>query len=85
LFVFGPFALRGGIDLTLAASSHPGMATGALTVHGVATSTGMATFTSLLQAGVPATHRGRVLAAFDILWQSEHLVWLLMAGTAGLQ
>ncbi|WP_330283559.1 hypothetical protein [Streptomyces sp. NBC_00588] len=56
------------------------MAGGALAAYGVGTSTGAVTFTSLLQATAPETHRGRVLAAFDMLWQTGRLASLLVGG-----
>lgn len=80
LLVFGPFALRGGVDLTLAATTNPVVAGGALATYGVGTSTGAVTFTSLLQATAPESHRGRILAAFDMLWQSGRLASLLVGG-----
>ncbi|MGA5191445.1 MFS transporter [Streptomyces griseoincarnatus] len=80
VLVFGPFALRGGVDLTLAATTNPIVAGGALAAYGVGTSTGAVTFTSLLQATAPETHRGRVLAAFDMLWQTGRLASLLVGG-----
>lgn len=80
LLVFGPFAVRGGVDLALAATTNPVVAGGALAVYGVGTSTGAVTFTSLLQATAPETHRGRILAAFDMLWQTGRLASLLAGG-----
>ncbi|WP_078592129.1 MFS transporter [Streptomyces megasporus] len=80
LLVFGPFALRGGVDLTLAATTSPVVAGAALTAYGVGTSTGAVTFTSLLQATAPETHRGRVLTAFDMLWQTGRLASLVLGG-----
>ena len=80
LFVFGPFALRGGVDLVLAGTSRLPVAAGALAAYGLATSTGAVTFTSLLQAETPERLRGRVLASMDLLWQSGRLVSLGLGG-----
>ncbi|MGH9226243.1 MAG: MFS transporter [Acidimicrobiales bacterium] len=72
--LFGPYLLRGGVDLTLAASRQFGVAVGALAVYGVGTSTGMVTYNSLLQAAVPDRLRGRVFAFYDVVWQTARLV-----------
>lgn len=79
-FVFGPFLLRGGVDLVLAASRSLPVAMGALGVYGVGTSTGMVTFNSLLQAETTETTRGRVFASFDAIWQFGRLVSLGVGG-----
>jgi predicted MFS family arabinose efflux permease len=61
----------------------------ALGLYGVATSTGMVTFNSLLQAEVPSDTRGRVFAAYDMIWQTGRLASLglggLAADTLGIQ
>ncbi|PWR16162.1 MFS transporter [Micromonospora sicca] len=75
-WVFGPYALRGGVDLTLAAVSSLPPATAALAVYGLGTSTGAVTFNSMLQATVPDAVRGRVMATFDITWQIGRLASL---------
>lgn len=72
--LFGPYLLRGGVDLTLAASSSFGVAMGALAVYGVGTSTGMVTYNSLLQRTVPDRLRGRIFAFYDVVWQASRLV-----------
>lgn len=74
--VFGPFAVRGLVDLVLAATSRLPVAATALVGYGVATSTGAVTFTSMLQAETPDALRGRVFASMDVLWQTGRLVSL---------
>ena len=78
--LFGPYLLRGGVDLTLAASSSFTVAIGALVTYGVGTSTGMVTYNSLLQTTVPDRLRGRVFAFYDVLWQGARLVSLAAGG-----
>ncbi|MDQ3423261.1 MAG: hypothetical protein M3510_07745 [Actinomycetota bacterium] len=76
VFVFGPFAVRGAVDLVLAATTRLPVAAIALVGYGVATSTGAVTFTSLLQTHTPDRLRGRVFASMDVLWQTGRLVSL---------
>lgn len=73
-FVFGPFVLRGVVDLVLAATRRLPVAVGALGVYGIGTSTGMVTYQSYLQAITPEDRRGRVFAGFDAIWQLGRLV-----------
>lgn len=88
VFVFGPFALRGLVDLVLAATTRLPVAAGALVGYGLGTSTGAVTFTSLLQAKTEDRLRGRVLASMDLLWQTGRLASLgiggVLAETAGI-
>lgn len=70
LFVFGPYAVRGAVDLVLAVSTSVPLAAGALLFYGVSTSTGNVTFSSLIQSHVPEDLRGRAFAGFDMLWQT---------------
>lgn len=79
-WLFGPYALRGGVDLTLAAVSSPIVAGGALALYGVGTSTGMVSYQSTLQTTVPAEVRGRAFALFDVLWNSARLLSLGLGG-----
>jgi hypothetical protein len=72
-WVFGPYAVRGGVDLTLAAVTTLPPAAVAVAAYGLGTSTGAVTFNSLLQATVPDTVRGRVMATFDLIWQAGRL------------
>lgn len=80
LFVFGPYALRGVVDLVLAITVSLPVAAVALLLYGLSTSVGAVTFTSLVQSRVPDELRGRAFAGFDVLWQSGRLVSLLAGG-----
>jgi hypothetical protein len=80
VFVFGPFALRGVVDLVLAAMTRLSVAASALVAYGLGTSTGAVTFTSLLQAETEDRLRGRVLASMDLLWQTGRLASLGVGG-----
>ncbi len=80
MFVFGPFLLRGLIDLVLAAATALPVAMAALLAYGLGTSTGAVTFNSLLQAHTPAEVRGRIFASFDLLWQLGRLVSIAIGG-----
>lgn len=79
-WVFGPYALRGGVDLALAVVHTLPAAAATLAVYGLGTSTGAVTFNSLLQATVPDRLRGRVLASFDLTWQTGRLASLGIGG-----
>jgi hypothetical protein len=87
-FVLGPYLLRAAVDAVLSLVRLPAVALGSLTVYGVATSTGAVTFNSLLQAETPPKARGRVFAAFDLIWQLGRLASLgaggLLADAAGI-
>ncbi len=89
LFVFGPYALRGVVDLILASSRSLPLAAVSLSVYGLGTSTGAVTFNSLLQSHVDDRTRGRVFATMDILWQAGRLLSLgiggLLADTLGVR
>jgi MFS family permease len=80
VFVFGPFALRGVVDLVLATISAVPLAVAALVAYGVGTSTGAVTFNSMLQAESPEHARGRVFASMDVIWQAGRLVSLGVGG-----
>jgi MFS family permease len=80
-WLFGPYAVRGGVDLALAATTSPLMAGGSLVAYGMSTSTGMIAYQSTLQFEVPERLRGRAFALFDVLWNAARLVSL---GTGGL-
>ena len=80
--VFGPYLLRGLVDIILATTRNLPTAMAALALYGVGTSTGMITYTSLLQAEVPAQNRGRVFAGFDMIWQTGRLASLGLGGAA---
>ncbi len=83
--VFGPYLLRGVVDLILATTRSLPTAAAALTVYGAGTSTGMVTYNSLLQAEVPAHLRGRVFASFDMIWQTGRLASIALGGIAADQ
>jgi MFS family permease len=75
--LFGAFGLRGLVDLVLAAVTALPAAVAAVVVYGLGTSTGNVTFSTLIQSHMPAELRGRVFAAFDLIWQSMRLASLL--------
>ncbi|HXH56210.1 MFS transporter [Iamia sp.] len=79
-WLFGPFAVRGGVDLTLAAIPNPVVAAGALVAYGMSTSTGMVAYQSTLQTTVPAETRGRAFAFYDVLWNTARLLSLAAGG-----
>lgn len=79
-FVFGPYVVRGVVDVVLAVFTALPLALLALAVYGLGTSSGAVTFNSLLQAHTPEHVRGRVFASFDLLWQLGRLVSLLVGG-----
>lgn len=56
------------------------LATAALVVYGLSTSTGTVTFSSLVQSRVPEDLRGRAFAGFDVLWQTGRMISLLGGG-----
>jgi len=80
--VFGPYLLRGLVDLVLAMTRSLPAALAALALYGVGTSTGMVTYNSLLQAHVRDQVRGRVFAACDMIWQTGRLASLALGGLA---
>ncbi len=80
LLVFGPYAVRGLVDLALAVVTALPPAAAALVVYGLSTSTGAVTFSSLVQSRVPDELRGRAFAGFDVLWQTGRLLSLLGGG-----
>ncbi len=79
-WLFGPFAVRGAVDLTLAAVANPVVAGGALVAYGMSTSTGMVAYQSTLQTLVPAKTRGRAFAFYDVLWNTARLLSLAVGG-----
>jgi hypothetical protein len=89
VFVFGPYAVRGVVDLVLAVATNIPLAAAALVLYGLSTSTGTVTFASLIGTRVPEDLRGRAFAGFDLLWQSGRLLSLLggglLADTLGIQ
>jgi len=89
LFVFGPYAVRGLVDLLLVLVTSVPLAAAVLLFYGLSTSTGNVTFSSLIQSRVPASLRGRAFAGFDMLWQTGRLLSLLggalLADTFGIR
>lgn len=79
-FLFGPYLLRGSVDLILAGTRNFGVALGALALYGVGTSTGNITYNSVLQATVPNRLRGRVFAFYDVVWQTARLASIGLGG-----
>ena len=79
-WLFGPYALRGGVDLTLATVANPYVAGGALLAYGTATSAGTIAYNTTLQTQVPPETRGRALALFDLLWNAARLTSLGLGG-----
>ena len=79
-FLFGPYLLRGSVDLILAGTRDFGVALGALALYGVGTSTGNITYNSVLQVTVPDRLRGRVFAFYDVVWQTARLASIGIGG-----
>ena len=79
-WLFGPFAVRGGVDLTLATVDNPIVAGSALAVYGMSTSSGMIAYQTTLQTLVPAETRGRAFAFYDVLWNGARLLSLAVGG-----
>lgn len=79
-FLFGPYLLRGIIDLSLATFASFDGALVALGAYGIGTSTGNVTFTTTLQSVVPDDRRGRVFAFYDVVWQTGRLASIGVGG-----
>ena len=79
-WLFGPYLLRGGVDLTLASVGNPAVAFAALGAYGVGTSTGMIAYQATLQTEVPSELRGRAFALYDVLWNAARLASLGLGG-----
>lgn len=79
-FLYGPYLLRGLVDIILASTRSFGIAVGALAVYGVGTSTGNVTYNSVLQTAVPGRLRGRVFAFYDVVWQAARLASIGVGG-----
>ena len=75
-WLFGPYLVRGAVDITLATVTNPLIAGGALVVYGMSTSTGMVAYQTTLQRAVPRHIRGRATAFFDVLWNATRLISL---------
>ena len=87
--VFTAFGLRGLVDLALASVTALPAALATLVCYGIGTSTGNIAFATVIQSHVPDSVRGRVLSAFDLIWQAMRLASLvaggLLADTAGIR
>lgn len=79
-WLFGPYLLRGAVDVTLATTTSFAVAAGSLAVYGVGTSTGNVVYNTVLQTGLPDRIRGRVFALYDVVWQSSRLVSIGVGG-----
>jgi MFS family permease len=79
-WLFGPFAVRGGVDLVLAGVPNPVVAGGALVAYGMSTSTGMVAYQATIQTLVAAETRGRAFAFYDVLWNGARLLSLAAGG-----
>ena len=80
LFLFGPYLLRGLVDLSLATFASFAGALAALGAYGIGTSTGNITFNTTLQTVVPDNRRGRVFAFYDVVWQTGRLASIGIGG-----
>jgi len=80
VLLFGPYVLRGAVDLVLATFSNFVTALGALAAYGIGTSTGNVTYNTALQATTPERLRGRVFAFYDVVWQTARLVSIGIGG-----
>ncbi len=81
-WLFGPYLLRGIVDLTLATTTNFAVTLSALTAYGIGTSTGNITHNTALQTTVPDHLRGRVFAFYNIVWQSARLASIAIGGLA---
>lgn len=67
LFMFGPYAVRGAVDLVLAVVTAVPLPPGRCCSRaGLFTPTGNVTFSSLVQSRVPEDQRGLAFAGFDV-------------------
>ena len=80
LWLFGPLAVRGAVDLVLALATSLPVALAALAVYGVGTSTGMVAYQATLQRELDRELRGRVFSLFDVMWNAARLVSLACGG-----
>ena len=79
-WLFYPYLVRGGVDITLATVANPIVAGSALVIYGMSTSTGTVAYQSTLQRAVPPEIRGRAFAFFDVVWNTARLVSLAIGG-----
>ncbi len=78
--LFGPYLVRGLVDLALAGFASFAGALVALGAYGLGTSTGNVTYNTTLQSVVPDQQRGRVFAFYDVVWQSGRLASIGVGG-----
>lgn len=78
--LFGPYLLRGLVDLSLAVFSSFAGALAGLAAYGLGTSTGNVTYQTTLQTLVPDDRRGRVFAFYDVVWQTGRLASIGIGG-----
>lgn len=78
-WLFGPYALRGVVDLTLATVASPTAAGAALLLYGTA-SDGHHRIQHDAADPRPAEARGRVLTLYDLLWNGARLISLGLGG-----
>ena len=79
-WLFYPYLVRGGVDLTLATVANPIVAGSSLVIYGMSTSTGMVAYQTTLQSAVGPDTRGRAFAFFDIVWNTARLISLAIGG-----
>lgn len=78
IWLFGPYLLRGLVDLALASFSNFALSVGALALYGVGTSVGSVVSNTTLQTTVPDEIRGRVFAAYDVIWSASRLASIFL-------
>ncbi|MCI0346130.1 MAG: MFS transporter, partial [Chloroflexi bacterium] len=79
-WLFGPYALRGGVDLVLSVTRSPAVAAASLGGYGVGTSTGTVMYQTVLQTRLSAAVRGRAFALLDVIWHGSRLTSLAAGG-----
>jgi MFS family permease len=79
-WLFGPYAVRGGVDIVLASTRSGVVAGSVLTMYGMSTSIGMVAYQSTLQKVVDQERRGRAFALYDVLWNASRLFALGVGG-----
>lgn len=79
-WLFGPYAVRGGVDLVLSSTTNAYVAGAALMAYGTSTSTGTVAYQSTIQTMVAPEVRGRAFALYDVLWSGARLISLAAGG-----
>ena len=80
LWLFGPYLVRGVVDVVLASSFNFALALVALVFYGMATSSANVVYSTTLQTTVPEEARGRVFVVYDMIWGSARLVSIGLGG-----